>query len=52
MTKRHLRTWVKVVFLIIVLFGYFYFNYKLSANAVSDCIAKGQSEEVCDELWK
>ena len=52
MTKRHLRTWVKVVLIIVALFGYLYINYKLSADAVQDCIAKGQSEEVCDELWK
>lgn len=52
MTKRHLRTWVKVVLIIMVLFGYFYIQYTLASKGVQDCIAKGQSEEVCDELWK
>lgn len=51
MTKRHLRTWVKVVGGIILIAGCIYINYITSAYAVQDCIAKGQSEEICDELW-
>ena len=52
MTKRHLRTWVKVAFIIILLFGWLYIDYRIASKGVQDCIAKGQIEEICDELWK
>lgn len=52
MTKRHLRPWVHVAIIILILFGWFYLNYSLSARAVQDCIEKGQDEKICDELWK
>lgn len=51
MTK-YLRTWVKVVLIILLLFGWLSINYRIASESVQDCIAKGQSEEVCDELWK
>lgn len=52
MQKLKLRKGVKIIIGLLIIIGIVLLNFKISSNAVNNCIANGQDAKVCNELWK
>lgn len=52
MKKRKLRSWVKVVLLVIALVGLVKINEAITKDAINDCIKAGNSPLMCEKGLK